>query len=133
MSHQQLSRTYVRAAAVIYVGDLARMRAFYQGCFGLHVADWADGYVGLRSEAWDITLVASNEALPSKTPAPRRAQTPIKLAFELESIAAFRPVAGKLGGKVEAPASEWQFRNATHCDCVDPEGNVIQLIELHKG
>ena len=121
----------MRAAAVLYVGDLARMSAFYAGCFGLTVLDSAASYCGLESEAWLLTLVQSAEAQPSSIPPPRRSQTPIKLAFEVDSIEAVRSLVADLGGQVEPPESAWTFRNATHCDSVDPEGNVIQLIEPH--
>jgi predicted enzyme related to lactoylglutathione lyase len=119
----------MRARAVIYVGDLARMRAFYTACFGLTAADSGPGYCGLTSQAWLLTLVQSAEALPATTPPPRRADTPIKLAFEVTSIEDVRPVVARLGGTVGPADTEWEFRNAVHCDCLDPEGNVVQLIQ----
>ena len=122
----------MRAAAVIYVGDLARMSAFYAGCFGLTVLDSAAGYCGLESEAWLLTLVQSAEAQPSAIPPLRRSQTPIKLAFEVDSIEEVRSLAADLGGQVHPSDSGWSFRQSTHCDCVDPEGNVIQLIEPER-
>jgi predicted enzyme related to lactoylglutathione lyase len=120
----------MRATAVVYVGDLARMRTFYERCFGLvvaHTAEAMDGYCRLQSEQWLLTLVQSDEARPKTSPVPRRSQTPIKLAFEVVSISAIRPLAAELGGQVDP--SEWKFRDAIHCDAVDPEGNIIQLIE----
>lgn len=122
----------MRAAAVLYVGDLARMCAFYAGCFELTVFDSAAGYCGLQSDTLLLTLVQSKEAEPAATPPVRRSQTPIKLAFEVDSIEAVRSLAADLGGQVEPPESAWTFRNATHCDSVDPEGNVVQLIEPHR-
>lgn len=123
----------MRAAAVIYVGDLERMHGFYSRCFGLTAADSADGYRGLESEAWLLTLVQSAEALPATTPPARRARTPVKLAFEVASIEILRPLVAGLGGRVNAVDTEWEFRNSTHCDCVDPEGNVVQLIQSQVG
>jgi predicted enzyme related to lactoylglutathione lyase len=119
----------MRAETVIYVGDLVRMRAFYAECFGLSAADSGPGYCGLTSEAWLLTLVRSAEALPATTPPPRRADTAIKLAFEVTSIEDLRPVVARLGGEVSPADTEWEFRNAVHCDCLDPEGNVVQLIQ----
>jgi predicted enzyme related to lactoylglutathione lyase len=118
----------VRVAAVIYVGNLDRMRELYEGCFGLTVADGADGYCGLESEAWLLTLVRSADALPASSPAARRADTPAKLAFAVADIDALRPIAASLGGQVNPPEAKWEFRNAVHCDRVHPEGNVVQLI-----
>ncbi|ADP80608.1 VOC family protein [Pseudofrankia inefficax] len=122
----------MRAAAVIYVGDLERMRAFYEGCFGLTPADGADGYRGLESDAWLLTLVRSGDAVPTATPPDRRSNTPVKLAFEVADIEALRPVAGALGGQVSPAATAWEFRDALHCDCVDPEGNVVQLVQARR-
>lgn len=121
------------AAAVIYVGDLERMRAFYQRCFELSTADTGPGYHGLRSDSWLLTLVYSPEAVPATTPPTRRANTPVKLAFEVPSIQSLRPIVARLGGEVSPVDAEWEFRNAVHCDCVDPEGNVVQLIEPDVG
>lgn len=119
----------VRAAAVIYVGDLERMAAFYGECFGLTVADGAAGYRGLESAAWLLTLVPSAEAVPTATPPVRRQTTPVKLAFEVASIEAVRPIVEGHGGSVEPVDAAWEFRGAKHCDCVDPEGNVVQLVQ----
>jgi catechol-2,3-dioxygenase len=117
----------MRATAVVYVGDLARMRTFYERCLGLVVADTGDGYCRLQSRQWLLTLVQSDDALPTTSPAPRRSHIPIKLAFEVQSISAIRTLAAELGGQVDP--SEWNFRGEIHCDAVDLEGNVIQLIE----
>jgi predicted enzyme related to lactoylglutathione lyase len=119
----------MRAAAVLYVGDLARMSAFYAGCFGLTVFDSAAGYCGLQSETLLLTLVQSPEAEPIEVPPARRSSTPIKLAFEVDSIELVRSLAADLGGQVDPSGSGWSFRQSTHCDCIDPEGNVVQLIE----
>ncbi len=117
------------AQAVLYVGDLDRMHAFYARCFGLTVADQGRGYVGLSSRSWLLTLVASDLALPTTSPPPRREETPIKLAFDVTSIEALRPVIASLGGQVSPHDAEWEFRAALHCDCLDPEGNVVQLVQ----
>lgn len=118
----------MRAAAVLYVGDLDVMRAFYQECFGLVAVDVTADFCGLVSEAWVLTLVRSAQAVPDTIPPQRRGSTPIKLAFSVASIEALRPVIGRLGGQVDLPSAEWEFNNAVHCDCVDPEGNVVQLV-----
>ena len=54
--------------------------------------------------------VAGNES------APRRSETPIKLAIEVASLAAVRALAAHLGGQVDPSDREWEFRRATHCD-----------------
>jgi predicted enzyme related to lactoylglutathione lyase len=116
------------AAAVLYVGDLDVMRAFYEECFGLAAVDVTADFCSLVSEAWMLRLVRSAQAVPNTVPPQRRASTPIKLAFAVTSIDGLRPVIGRLGGRVDLPQAEWEFQGAVHCDCVDPEGNVVQLV-----
>src|SRR6202000_1215284 len=116
-------RPAVPASAIVYVGDLARMRAFYQRCFGLAVTDSDDEFCCLESHEWALTLVASADAIPDTQPAPRRTQTPIKLAFAVASIADLRPIVDDLGGQVAAPDDEWWFQNRRRCDALDPKGN----------
>lgn len=117
------------AAAVLYVGDLERMRSFYEQCFQLTTDYSSPGYHVLKSASWLLSLVQSAEAVPATTPPPRRADTPIKLSFDVASIEALRPIVASLGGQVGPVDSEWEFRGATHCDCLDPEGNVVALTE----
>jgi predicted enzyme related to lactoylglutathione lyase len=120
----------MRVEAVLYVGDLARMQTFYTQCFGLASADSGPTYLGLTLGSWRLTLVQSRDALPTASPPPRRANSAVKLVFEVVSIDAVVPVITSLGGRFDSVDTRWEFRNTTHCDCLDPEGNVVQLIEL---
>lgn len=119
----------MRAEAVLYVGDLGLLREFYGRCFGLDVEDEGTGFCGLASEAWLLTLVQSDEAVPGSAPPARRRETPVKLAFSVPEIEDVRRLALELGGVVDPAASTWQFRDSLHCDLVDPEGNVVQLVQ----
>ena len=125
------------AACVIYVKNLDRMSAFYQRCLGLRVADDGDGYRVLQSEAWTLSLVRATDeisaAIDISVPARRRAEVPIKPGFAVRSIEEIRASAGALGGQIDAPGTEWTFRGLRHCDGLDPEGNVIQLLERLGG
>jgi predicted enzyme related to lactoylglutathione lyase len=129
LSHGFVKVGLMRAEAIIYVGDLVGMRALYAECFGLSITDSGPGYCGLSSAAWLVTLVQSDEALPATMPPPRRGDTPVKLGFEVPSIEELRRIAARLGGQVSPADAEWEFRNAVRCDCLDPEGNVIQLVQ----
>jgi catechol-2,3-dioxygenase len=118
----------MRAAAVLYVRNLDLMRDFYRECFALGVDEETDDYCVLLSEAWMLTLVKSAHAPATTIPAARRENTPIKLAFSVPSIAALRTVVARLGGQMDLVQSEWESRNMLHCDGLDPEGNVVQLM-----
>jgi predicted enzyme related to lactoylglutathione lyase len=120
------------AAAVLYVTDLGRMAAFYQRCFGMSQAEAGDGdFVVLASADWDLSLVrlpaAAAAAVAVTDPPARRSGSPVKLAFEVASLGELRPVLAAAGGQPGPVESAWDFRGRRHLDCLDPEGNVLQL------
>jgi predicted enzyme related to lactoylglutathione lyase len=120
------------AAAVIYVRDLRVMRTFYETCFRMSVLETGgDEFCVLASEDWDLSLVAVPEVIAATwmitDPPERREETPIKLAFEVASIEELRPVVTGTGGRADPAGSAWDFRGFRHLDCLDPEGNVVQL------
>lgn len=122
----------VTAAAVLFVGRLDPMCMFYQECFGLKIAEAAEDYRILESEAWTLSFVATPDAaaaLPGSGPPDRREETPIKLAFQVPSIERLRPLMARLGGQLDAAETQWEFRGQRHCDCLDPEGNVVHITE----
>ena len=63
------------------------------------------------------------------TPPIRRAATPVKLGFAVASIDALVPIVAELGGAVDDPTTAWEHAGIVHRDAVDPEGNVIELLE----
>jgi predicted enzyme related to lactoylglutathione lyase len=109
------------------------MCSFYHECFGLEVAETAEDYCVLESDAWTLSLVVVPEAVAAtfrtSVPPARREETPVKLAFDVPSIEGLRPVMARLGGQVDSGETQWEFRSLRHCDCLDPEGNVVQLRE----
>jgi predicted enzyme related to lactoylglutathione lyase len=127
------SMSAVKGAAVIYVKDLHRMESFYGACFRMNTVDRADDYCVLESEPLTLTLVRTPDriaaAIVVTEPPSRRESVPIKLAFAVDSIDALRPVFVQGGGLVDPSATQWAFRGRTYCDGVDPEGNVVQLVE----
>jgi predicted enzyme related to lactoylglutathione lyase len=124
----------VKSAAVLYVADLGRMRSFYGACFEMEVVDEGDDYCVLESEPMTLSLVTAPRhlapAVVPSVPPSRREDVPIKLAFAVQSIDGSRPRLAEFGGVVDPTTNAWEFRGRIHCDGVDPEGNVIELIEL---
>jgi hypothetical protein len=109
----------VTSAATIYAKHLEPMATFYERCFGLEYLAEAPGeYRVLRSDAWTLSIVQVPQEIAStimlSNPPARREEAPIKLSFEVLSIAVAR-------------ATEWDFRGFRHQDFTDPEGNVGQL------
>jgi predicted enzyme related to lactoylglutathione lyase len=109
------------------------MRAFYQECFGLEIADSAEDYCVLRSDAWTLSLVVVPDtvaaAIGASAPPARRDRTPVKLGFGVPDIEDLRPVIARLGGPLNPSSTTWEFRDLVRCDCLDPEGNVVQLLQ----
>lgn len=122
------------AAAVLFVKSLERMSAFYEWCFGLAPAELAgEGFCTLVSDDWELTLVAlapERAALIRLTePVTRREESPLKLAFSVESIEEARTIVSAAGGMLDQLETPWRHDGHLHLDCLDPEGNVVQLRE----
>ncbi len=130
---RRYSPSAVSAVGVIYVKDLDRMSAFYEQCLGFATVEGGDRYRVLAAEEWTLSLVRAAEELWAtieiSAPARRRTEVPIKLGFAVRSIEEIRAGAEALGGYIDPPDTAWDFRDFRRCDGVDPEGNVIQLLE----
>ncbi len=124
----------MKSGAVLYVKGLDRMRSFYEACFQMEVADDAHEYCVLESDSLTLSLVKMPEQIAAtivvSVPPARREEVPIKLVFMVESIDVLRTLFAEFGGAVDPTTSQWEFRGGIHCDGVDPEGNVVQLVEL---
>lgn len=109
------------------------MRSFYQAAFSMEAVDEADDSCVLESEILTMSLVAAPDRIAAgitlSDPPSRRENVPIKLAFGVDSLEDMRPLFAELGGAVDPPQTQWSFRGGIHCDGVDPEGNVLQLVQ----
>jgi predicted enzyme related to lactoylglutathione lyase len=123
----------VKAEAVVYVKHLQPMCSFYEHSLGLKVAQAGESYCVLESEAWRLSLVAAPDKVAAtihiSVPARRRDANTIKLAFQVPRIDVLRATAAAVGGQIDPPNTEWDFCGFRRCDGIDPEGNVIQLLE----
>jgi predicted enzyme related to lactoylglutathione lyase len=120
------------AAAVVYVKDLPGMRYFYETCFGLVVGESeSNDFCVLASDDWELSLVSVQAEIAASlviaNPPERRTATPIKLAFDVESIEGLRSIVIATGGQFDPNDGIWEFRGRRHLDCLDPEGNVVEL------
>src|ERR1700683_2308909 len=109
------------------------MCSFYQRGVGLELKDAGGDHAVLESGRWRLSLVVVPDSIaatiPLSVPARRRDTSAIKLAFEVRRIEDLRSTAAALGGQVDSKATEWNFLGFRRCDAIDPEGNVIQLLE----
>jgi predicted enzyme related to lactoylglutathione lyase len=121
----------VATEAVLYVRDLEPMAALYRQCIGLMPVETGDGYCGLRADAVTLWLVRQRQSpgggADRDGPVRRRSEVPVKLAFDVGSIEKAGSAIAAFGASV-TPTS-WEFGGYRRRDAIDPEGNVIQLLE----
>jgi catechol 2,3-dioxygenase-like lactoylglutathione lyase family enzyme len=104
------------ARAIVFVKDVDRMTAFYRDALGLAEVRREPGWVELDG----VALHAIPPGLEVSF-APRE-DTPIKLAFACDDVAAAR------ARLTAAGATMREVRPWGSCDGVDPEGNVFQIV-----
>ena len=101
------------------------MTAFYQALLGVAPAQQTEGWVEFRSGSSTLMLHSIPDPVAAEivlsTPPEPREQTPIKLIFTVENLAAERVRWAAAGiGLVERP---WGS-----CDGMDPEGNIFSIM-----
>ena len=119
---------------ILYAHDLGRLFAFYADCLGLAPAEQGDGYRGLQAYDLVLWLVRGQTPAPKLDPngaVMRRSEVPLKLGFAVESIDRVARTIESSGGTVAK--TSWEFAGYRRRDAVDPEGNVIQLLEPLAG
>lgn len=123
--------TVGRAGAVIYAKDVDRLALFYSRVLALQVAERKADHVVIDSPWCQVVILQVPEAIGRNivisSPPARRADTAIKPVFFVPSLALVRKAASASGGVMNSVEKEWHFRGEKVCDCVDPEGNVIQF------
>ncbi len=120
--------------AVLYAHGLDRLSAFYADCIGLTPAEAGDGYRELRAEDLVLWLVRGQAPAPTLDldgSVIRRSAVALKLGFVVESIDRIAGTIESFGGTVAK--TSWEFAGYRRRDAVDPEGNVIQLLEPLAG
>ena len=121
------------AGAVVFAKDLQRVAKFYEELLGLAAAHAESDHAVLASTRYELVIHAIPkriaDSIEISVPPERRGETPIKLYFFVDSIAAARARAPALGSELNPPEAEWESRGFRACDAFDPEGNVLQLRE----
>ena len=109
------------AQAILFVENMARMKAFYGSVLGLPVIE--DGAEWARFDGGGCVLAL--HSLPAvSTDFPERLDSYIKLCFHSDDVARTR---ADLVARGVHMRELHQFGAATFCDGVDPEGNIFQI------
>ena len=121
---------------ILFAKDLKRMLEFYHDALGLPVlSDPADpGWAELDAGGSVLALHAIPPRIArdiSITSPPRaREETPFKLVFAVDDVAALRRQLSTRGGTMFEPKAAGGG-GLSSCDGLDPEGNVFQIVTAH--
>jgi hypothetical protein len=120
-----------KVAVVIYAKDISGVGEFYAAALEADVIHREADHVILETPECEIVVVSIPASIAQDIvitrPPSRRAETPLKFAFPVHSIARSRQAVEELAGQIDSAPHEWQFGDALVCDGHDPEGNVLQL------
>lgn len=116
------------SGTILYVKNLDRVAAFYEAVLGMapqaesRTASWAEFATEGASLGLHRVPPAIADSITITDPPKPREETPVKLRFEVASLAAARNALLAFGARsIERP---WGS-----VDVVDPEGNIFELRE----
>src|SRR5690349_7808682 len=110
------------AQTIIFVEDVARMQAFYQGALGLTVITAEPGWVRLDAGGVVLALHAIKPGPELPDPPPERVDSYVKLCFHVDDIDAARAALITAGVRMR---DIHRHGAAAFCDAIDPEGNIF--------
>ena len=109
---------------ILFVEDVARMQAFYQGALGLPVITEEPGWVRLDAGGAVLALHAIKPGPARPSPQPERVDSYVKLCFHVDDIDAARATLTSAGVRMR---DIHRHGAAAFCDGIDPEGNIFQI------
>jgi catechol 2,3-dioxygenase-like lactoylglutathione lyase family enzyme len=112
------------AQTIVFVEDVARMQAFYQGTLGLPVITAEPGWVRLDAGGVVLALHAIKAGPGLPEPPPERVDSCVKLCFHVDDLDAARAALVAAGVRMREPH---RYGGVAFCDGIDPEGNVFQI------
>ncbi len=112
------------AQTIVFVDDLARMQAFYQGTLGLPVITAEPGWVQLDAGGVIFALHAIRSGPRLPDPPPERVDSCTKLCFHVDDVDAARAALVAAGVRMR---EAHRYGDVAFCDGIDPEGNVFQI------
>ena len=113
------------AQTIVFVEDVARMQAFYEGALGLSVITAEPGWVQLDAGGVVFALHAIKPGpTPLPEPPPERVDSCIKLCFHVDDVDAARAKLVTAGIRMR---DVHHYDGVAFCDGVDPEGNIFQI------
>jgi extradiol dioxygenase family protein len=115
------------AGAVIYAWDVTRLADFYERLTDATVTERHHRWVIFDLDGSRLVIHGSNQDSPDASLGQRRDETPLKLTFVVDDVAATRQLVLDLGGGAVALDTAWRDGDALFVDAWDLEGNVFTL------
>lgn len=112
------------AQTILFVDDVTRMQAFYEGVLGLAVLTAEPGWVQLDAGGVVFALHAIRPGSKQPEPAPERVDANTKLCFHVDDVDAARAALVGAGVRMR---DVHRYDGITFCDGIDPEGNIFQI------
>lgn len=119
--------------AVIYAKELKRLVTFYSALKFEIKEMKQEEYAVLTCASSELNIVKIPKHIAANidiaNPPKIRSETPIKLCFLVRSIVDTLTAVISIGGLTKG--EQWEFRGRLIQDVVDPEGNVLQLMQAN--
>jgi predicted enzyme related to lactoylglutathione lyase len=122
---------------ILFAKDLKRMLEFYQDALGLPLLSdpsdpsWAELDAGGSVLALHAIPPRIARDISITSPPRAREETPFKLVFAVDDVAALRRHLSTRGGTMFEPKASGG--SLSSCDGLDPEGNVFQIVTAPGG
>jgi predicted enzyme related to lactoylglutathione lyase len=114
---------------VLWVSDINRQAKFYSALLDAPIASESDEFceVGDDRNSVLLHLLPAQFRVPSSGLAPAQEEVAIKPVFEVASID--EAIARATASEIRVSGNVARYGEASYQDCIDPEGNVIQISE----
>lgn len=121
---------------LVYVDDLAAMRAFYEGVLGLPLRNASPYFASYHTGGCTLELMARRDNGPSNGDSPSRGwdRNRVLMSFKVENMTAViaeltRRGATLLHGPSPTVAADGQPPDGQVAQFIDPEGNIFELCD----
>lgn len=112
---------------VLWVSDINRQANFYSALLDAPITDKSDEFCAVRNKKNSVLLhlLPEHYRAAGSALAPAQEEVAIKPVFEVESID--EAIARATAFELRVLGKEATYGEASYQDCIDPEGNVIQI------
>jgi predicted enzyme related to lactoylglutathione lyase len=117
---------------VLWVSDINRQADFYSALLGAPIASKSDDFCAVGDEKNSVLLhlLPMLYRIEGSSPVPAQEEVAIKPIFAVASIN--EAIARATADEIRTLGEVKSYNSIAYLDCIDPEGNVIQLSEAQS-